>query len=253
MRTEIIFVMSALILLPTLVIAQQNIVDEKESEVTILPTAKVTCATTGSGKYTATMEGSAENIFSIEVLDCQYRKNEAGVSLVKSEILLDFVETADIQYCQSLRLAQLLELRTANADFAWSAQRVIVDELMVENLYESVKDISLFRIHDKLAGSKISIRSILAGDKLGPSYHNLFWGEVVVFEEPDGAIFSRLLNEKLPEKGKMMGQPDYELKLSLKVFMPRGICLYKEEVDEGGKKVVKTLTKPLNFKVDGNN
>lgn len=221
--------------------------EKKEEKIEIAPTAKVTCSVLGSKKFSATLSGASESILSIEVRDCRFRTNLAGVSSVRAEFLVDLSENADYQFCQSIQIAQLFELRSAAEDFAWPAHRVVVNELALENLSEDVKELSLIRIHDKLSGSAVSLNSVLSGGALKPTYDDLFWGDVLVFEEPEGGSFSRLLKEKLPSAGKEQGKPDYELKLSLEVFPARGLCLYQVEVTENGEKIIRTLSKPLTF------
>lgn len=219
-----------------------------KKEIQIEPKAKVTCKVIKPTKFSIIVDGGTQELFSLSINDCRYSRNIAGVISVHAEMHIDLNETSDVQFCQNVRIAQLLELSSENPEFEWPAKRVLIDELSLENLNESVRDISLLSLHKKLAGKPIILSSILNDKPFQPSYDDLFWGEVVVFQEPDGATFSRLLQSKLPSKGKGDGKPDYELALVLKLFKPRGICTYQAEVVKDGKKSVQTKYKILKIK-----
>lgn len=222
--------------------------DEKKAEVVIPPSAKVTCAIEGPSKYVAKLAEPDTSLFTLEIRDCRFRTDLAGVSSVRSELLIDLMEESDFQRCQNFRIAQLFELRSATEDFSWPAHRTVVSDIAVENLSESVKDLSYFRIHDDVAGEVTKLRDVMASNSGQPTYDDLFWGEIIIFEEPDGGLFSRLLKEKLPQKGREDGKPDYELKLNLQMFPARGLCSYQEEISQGGQEPVKqTFSKTVKF------
>tara|TARA_R110002012_G_scaffold112297_1_gene257900 strand:- start:3924 stop:4694 length:771 start_codon:yes stop_codon:yes gene_type:complete len=247
MMMRIITLASAFAIVSSIGLAQDAVVgaEVEEPKPTITPTARVTCELSEPKKFSMYIKGSSQELLSLSVNDCRYAENIAGVVSVNAELLIDLNETTDVQLCQNIRVAHLLELSSQNPDFEWASRRVLVDELSIENLSENVRDISLLSLHDKLSGTPVLLTSVLNKTPFEPSFDDLFWGDIVVFEEPDGATFSRLLKSKLPEEGKTAGTPDYVLKLSLKSFEPRGVCSYQSEVTKDGKKSTVTKFVPL--------
>lgn len=147
---------------------KQNIVKQLE------PFAKVSCELLNPSKFSLFIKGSANELLSIEISDCRFSTNIAGVTSVSAEVLIDLNETADVQLCQTARISHLLQLSSANADFEWPSHRVLLDELSMTNLSDNTRDISQFALHGKHSGKEILLGGTLNRKPFQPSYDDLF-------------------------------------------------------------------------------
>jgi len=177
----------------------------------------------------------AAGIFSISVDDCRFSENSDGLSELNVELQLDLDENSDVTFCSAFSLSMLFEVKASTADFDWKGRRVIVDEVNLSTISGVQQSTDLFRIHQNAADKPTMMNDIIGDPDKGPSYDDLMWGDITVMIEPPSGEFASELRSKLPIIGAPGPKPDYSLELAVKIYPPRGVCIYRKKSNESAQ------------------
>jgi len=189
---------------------------------------KVECLLDNPKNFVGTQSGpSTDQLLSVQFANCTAKVLPDGTTTLTLDVLVEIAQSGNVQFCNSFSVAMLFEVSSETKDFAWPAERTLVSDLDIENVYGDRRSLGLFGLHSKPASSPVELSTLFGSLKDGiPRFDNLFWGRANILQQNSQSEFARNLRDKLPiAVSETSG--DYSIKLKVRAFQPRGICTFK--------------------------
>lgn len=170
---------------------------------------------------------STDGLLSVQFANCTAKVLPDATTTVTIDVLVELAQSGNVQFCNSFSVAMLFEVSSDTKNFSWPAERILVSDLDIENVYGDRKSLGLFGLHSKPTSSPVELSTLFGSLKDGvPRFDNLFWGRANILQKNSQSEFARNLRDKLPIAASETAG-DYSVNLKVRAFQPRGICTFK--------------------------
>ncbi|WP_298566798.1 hypothetical protein [uncultured Aliiroseovarius sp.] len=225
------YLVSTTMLFPQSIVAETTELSSAPSAGVIpeLAEPKVECTIDAPKNFVGKQSGqSTDQLLTIRFGNCNAKVLPDGTTTLSVDVLVELSQSGNVQFCNNFAVAMLFEVASGTENFAWPAERTLVSDLDVENIYGDRRSLGLFGLHSKPPTGVVQLSTLFGslGDGV-PRYDNMFWGRAIILQENSQGEFARTLRERLPISATGETKADHTIKLSARAFAPRGLCTFK--------------------------
>lgn len=197
----------------------------------------VNCTIEGDTHFQALQTTSIKDkIFDLKFGDCNVTVKDNGSTTIEIDTSVELATSGEVKFCSSFSTALLFEVSSTSPSISWPSQRILIEDLDIENIYGDRKTLGLFHLHSSPSSENSNLNDLFGSLNGMPRFDNLFWGSAVVLQANSQSEFVREVRSKLPLSDSEGGTPELIVDMAIRAYLPRGLCSYRTgEANDSGE------------------